>query len=82
MFRMARAMLGVLIALIVVDMGMLVITILALLGAGSSDDREVVQKAVMDFPPSGRPVQTGMIILVSCHSIHTNPGLIKQVVGG
>ena len=63
--RLPKLLLGILVALLAADMGMLIITILALTGAGSTDDREVVQEAVMDFPPAGRPVQTVMIALVS-----------------
>ncbi|KAF5008840.1 hypothetical protein FDECE_4864 [Fusarium decemcellulare] len=61
----ARKLLCIFITLMIVDIGMLVISILALIGAGSTDDRQVVQEAVIDFPSPGRHIQRAMVALAA-----------------
>ncbi|KAF4461598.1 hypothetical protein FALBO_11593 [Fusarium albosuccineum] len=77
---LARKLLCIFITLMIVDIGMLAISILALIGAGSTDDRQVVQEAVIDFPSPGRHIQRAMVVLAALGLVsHPTIGVMLMI---
>jgi hypothetical protein len=62
----SRKIMTIFSVLIFFDIGMMVITIMAVTGAETADPRDVVQGAKIDFPPPGEQIQALEIGLASC----------------
>lgn len=78
MVWVSRKIMTIFSILIFFDIGMMVITIMAVTGAETADPRDIVQGAKIDFPPPGEEIQALEIGLVRL--LTSLPPFIKLVL--